>query len=121
MEEIVRDNKALKLRVSQLEEKIDDLENYSRRNNIVIYGVPGDKEETPIEKALEICKVVGVEVEENDIDTAHHLRTRKEGQELPFIIKLVNRYKKEEIMRKTREMRPTADKLGGDFKKNVIL
>lgn len=56
---------SLKSVVSKQEERADGFDKYTRLNNIVVYGVPQEpgRVEYPLEKALEIIKAVGVDLE----------------------------------------------------------
>lgn len=67
---------SLKSFVSKQEERADGFDKYTRLNNIVIYGVPQEsgRVKHPLEKALEIVKAVGIDLEFRDIDTAHCLK-----------------------------------------------
>lgn len=118
--EAVQDTKVLKKQIAKLESKVKSLENYSRRNNIVIHGIPYSNEENVMEVAQKAGKLVGVSLEPRDIDIAHRLRSKNEKLPPPFIIKLVNRYKKFEIMAQARKLKPTAEKIGGEKKTKVF-
>lgn len=113
LKEVIEDVKVINSRIERLESAHADLENYSRRNNIVIYGIPKIEEENPIEVAIKACEVAGVTLDHKEIDAAHRLPQKKKTTDPPFILRLVSRFKKEEIIYKARETKPTAKKLGG--------
>lgn len=72
--------------VAQFQTKINELEQYSRRECLEIRGIP----ETEEENTNEIVKCVGdlmdVQVDENDISTSHRLPTKKGSTSPPAII-----------------------------------
>lgn len=118
--EIREENKVIRDRIEQIETRVEDSENYSRRNNIVIYGIPEKQDENVIETAVAACEAVEVKIESHEIDAAHRLPQRNKTSSPPFILRLVSRFKKEEIMSKANEIKPTADKMGGDSKKRLF-
>lgn len=62
--------------------KIDDLEQYSRRKNLRIYGVPEEKGEDTTKKVLDICKnVLKLDTSVHDIDRCHRIRTKSPKKE----------------------------------------
>ena len=71
----------LKFRVDSLEEKIieldisrNKLDQYTRRKNIEIQGIPATMSDDHLEdKLLEICKPMNLTVENNDIEGCHRI------------------------------------------------
>ena len=63
-------------RLVTLEDRVDYLENQSRRNNIVIYGVPEEGRESWEDSEDIVRRVVyqiGIELEYRDIERAHRV------------------------------------------------
>ena len=91
---------SLKKHIVTLEDKIDDLENYGRRNTLIISGkdVPRTAtDENPIDVAVEcIQRNLGVDISRNDIDVAHRLGKPQAASEdrRNIIVKLVRRENK---------------------------
>ena len=54
-------------------EKLDNLEQYGRRNNLEIEGVPPNSNENVDEIVVEVAKLIGVEIKQDDISVAHRL------------------------------------------------
>ena len=70
--------------------KIDDLEQYSRRNCLLLHGVKEDDEENTDEIVLRtVAEEIGIEINEQDIDRTHRLGkpNRKDGKPRPIIVK----------------------------------
>lgn len=128
LENIVEENKKMKekveelnLRVVELETHLDEQAAYSRRNNVVIHGIPIKENEKEMEVAKMIGELVGVSLKEEDIDAAHRLRsTQKNKNAPPFIIKLVSRFKRAELIKKAKEIKPTAERCGGDPRNKIF-
>lgn len=114
--EAINEVKPFKEKIDQMELALDEMESYSRRNNIIIHGIPKKVDENPIEVAIKACDAVGVKLDYQEIDAAHRLPQRKSSMDPPFIIRLVSRFKKEEIMCNARTKKPTAEVFGGDSK-----
>ena len=123
LENLQVENVLLKAKVEELESKVENLENYSRNNNIVVYGVPIQENEDPLDLAVNLGKVVGYEINSKDIDTAHRLPSKKITQTPPFIMRLVSRTTKSEIMlnakKCAKKKKLTADLFGGEAGKNI--
>ena len=68
--------------VERLNRRCDDLEQYSRRNNIRIFGVCEEEQENPVAVALEIFnQKMGIKLKETDIDRAHRVGKKSRGAE----------------------------------------
>ena len=71
--------------VNQLEEARDDLNQYQRKHNLEIHGIP-EKEEEDLEAIVEeLGKVLDVEIEYSDIDIVHRLPSKLVPR--PIIVK----------------------------------
>lgn len=101
----------LENRVSQLENQIDDVSQYERRDTLIISG-PSLPQETSNESAAEVVvntirETLKVNISSNDINVAHRLGSKlKQNQKKPMIVKLQSRLKKDEIMSACITMRP---------------
>lgn len=96
-------NAALNSEVSSLKDRVRSLEQYSRKNNVEISGIP----ETPKE---DVCRIVrdvgatlGVEVLENDISTAHRVPTFKKDRPPPIIVQFCRRTIRDALISKFRD------------------
>ena len=92
--------------------RINDLEQYSRRNSIRIYGInDSNPSETPFETAVIVAEKLSAKlklsIEVRDIDIAHRMgRFLKEGNR-PIICKFVSRFKKVEVIKSRRLLKGT--------------
>lgn len=107
-------------RVRWLEEKVDYLENQSRRNNIVLYGV-GEEEDESWDMTSEIVRHVirqtGVAMNERDIERAHRVGHGRYPR--PIVCKLAHYKVKEEIIRSARFLRGTGVAISEDHSRRV--
>lgn len=58
----------LEKKVTEKDELIEQLNQYSRRNNVIIDGVPETAGEKPIDTVRRIAKATGFKIEDRDID-----------------------------------------------------
>jgi len=117
---LVKENQDLKARctslekrtqhVQKLEDRLDNLEQYTRRNNIVISGIPLLKDEDTNELVKSCSQAVGVNLAE-EIDTCHRLPT-KNGKCPNIVVRLLRRTTKGNIIQKWKEKRPTLKDIG---------
>ena len=71
---ILRDNEILKHRVDTYEREIEDLQQHSRGNCILIHRIPEEREEITDELALDIFNnKVGLDVDLSELDRTHRL------------------------------------------------
>lgn len=68
-----KENAELKAKIEILEAKVDNAEQYSRRNCLRIAGVPEDQQENTDEYVTKLTKDLGVDVELNDIERSHRV------------------------------------------------
>ena len=89
------ENKHLKTKVNILENKILDLEiqnnnldQYSRRNNVEISGIPQSVSDNQLEeKVVDILKAIDVNITTNEIEACHRLGKKKNN----VIVWVINR------------------------------
>jgi len=85
--------------IHDLEEKYDDIEQYSRKFNLEIHGIPERKEEDIVQMILDLAKTTDADVREEDIDICHRLY-KAEGKARPIIVKFTNYDSKYEMYSK---------------------
>ena len=89
--------------------RTNNLEQYTRKNSIRIFGVSDtNKEESvpdTISKSLDVLKKIGMSVTQADISVAHRLGFYKEEKPRPVIVKFVRRVHKIESIQKRRKLK----------------
>ena len=118
-QEMAKERAIYNARIDKLEDQIttlieanDDLENYGRRNNIVISGsaiVSAVQGENCIQIASDLIKNhLDVPISTNDIDVAHRLGKPRENSpdKRPIIVKIVRRANKHLLLQASRVKKP---------------
>ncbi|XP_062604976.1 uncharacterized protein LOC134266766 [Saccostrea cucullata] len=127
LSETNKNNRELKKEMDQLNDlatfatvKANYNEQYSRKNNIKVYGVQETEDEDIIEVVKSVLKEKGdVEVNECDIVACHRIPGSKGKGPKPILMKMTNNDKKAHIMRKRSKVKaaPGNIRLGDDVTK----
>ncbi|XP_046662973.1 uncharacterized protein LOC124355863 [Homalodisca vitripennis] len=106
VEELKAENKSLKQQVVVLEERLVEVEQYSRRNTLEIYGVPEEKNEDTLETVKKVGAALNMTIENDMVDACHRLY-KKPGTKGPagIIVKFVRRGGKEDMIHKRKVKR----------------
>ena len=85
-----KDQKKTKL-ITLLEKDVVDLQQYIRRNNVEICGIPDSIEQKDLEQTvIKIAESIGVDVYEDDIEACHRLKSKNSVPQ-KTIVRFVNR------------------------------
>lgn len=105
IESLSAENTLLKKKIRDLEERVEDMEQYSRSNCLEIQGIPL----TPTEDVLSIVKEVGqaldMQIADTMVDACHRLGRRNDDNPPGIIVKFVRRTDKEKFLQKRRVKR----------------
>ena len=82
-----------------IEVKLDELEQYGRRDCLEITGIPIVPDDNPVLLVQEMSAIMDVDLDKNDISTAHRLPPTKKVKDR-LIVKFTRRDKREEIYSK---------------------
>ncbi|XP_042150091.1 uncharacterized protein LOC120850155 [Ixodes scapularis] len=101
----------------KLEAKLDDLENRSRRTNLVFFGVPDNSRSETWEESerliTKICKdVLSLDVL---IERAHRLGKHKDGKNRPIVVNFPGWEVKESVLRSAFKFKNTSFSVSEDF------
>lgn len=108
--------------VSELLVKVDDLENRSRRNNLIIYGINEEPEEDV--KSLEdqikhkLFKDV-LEIEVTSVERIHRIGKYKKNQHRPVIVRFYDFAEKAKILSCCNKLKGTDIAISEDFSKRM--
>lgn len=98
---------SLDKRLLRMEEALDEQEQYTRRNNIRVYGVPEAKKENTSELFVDLCREkLKINITNNDLDCCHRL-AGKEGASKPIIVRFVRRDIRNKIYNEKRKLKGT--------------
>ena len=112
--------------MEELEQKIDDMEMYSRRNLFRINGIVEKENESTDELVVGVAKIIGVDLKIDEIDRSHRVG-RREGErgekfDRPIIVKFTSYRSKRKLMKDRKNLKdadfsplfsPTAAESGG--------
>lgn len=101
---------ALENKIIQLESTIDDVDQYERRDTVIISG-PSLPEESNTENPAEIIVTtiknqLHTNISLSDINVAHRIGKKLQGTKRPIIVKLQKREKKAELIQACITVRP---------------
>ena len=96
MDHLKEENAQLKKRNRDLEEKnakldsqLNELEQYSRRQNLLIHGIPVPDNETNAEvedKVLQVLKKIDITITKDAIDVVHRLRGKPDQSKSVLVL-----------------------------------
>ncbi|KAH8023730.1 hypothetical protein HPB51_019595 [Rhipicephalus microplus] len=102
-------NDILMMETKKLRMKVEDLEAYTRANNLEIKGVPNEGD--PSEVVQNICSAVGEPITSTDIDVCHRMGTKNPDVK-NIIVRFVRREKRDAVLAKAKRARLSANKIG---------
>lgn len=102
-------NNTLEAENTRLSQKVNELEQYQRMNNLEIKGVPDEGD--PMTVIKQLGAVVGESIQEEDVDTCHWVPTAKKGVR-NIIVRFVRRSKRNELLAKSRKKKVDSAALG---------
>uniref|UniRef100_A0A7M5X4H9 Uncharacterized protein n=1 Tax=Clytia hemisphaerica TaxID=252671 RepID=A0A7M5X4H9_9CNID len=90
--------KETKSRLIKLESENINLQQYIRRNNVEICGIPDDVEISNLEsKVIDVAERIGVIIDKKDIEACHRLKKGKKDKCARSIVRFINRKKCDEL------------------------
>lgn len=108
--------------IKTLERRIDDLENHSRRSNLIVYGLPEEKDENSesLEEAVN-SKVIAdiLELDPVTIESIHRLGKPAPNRIRPIIFKLLDFRNKAQILKRGAKLKDTGISIGEDFSRRI--
>ncbi len=122
-----RENESLRTEVERLKKLALDAkshavanEQYSRKCNVKVFGIPEDKDENCTTKVTSlISEKLGIVLNAGQVVVAH--RTRAAKKPCPMIVRFDNFETKMKIMRARSKLRGNAESIGEDMCRDLIL
>lgn len=102
------ENARLKVKVEDLASRQVDLEQYSRRNTLEIFGVPEEPHETSTalkKTVVEIGSALGVKINEDGIDACHRIQGGRNRPTTGIIVKFLRRDDPDNLLQKRKVKR----------------
>lgn len=109
IKELGKLNVHLKAENERLSQRVNELEQYQRANNLEIKGVPGGNDVMTVIKSIGVA--VGESISESDIDTCHWVSTAQTGVK-NIVVRFVQRMKRNRVHMKARKKHLTCEDLG---------
>ncbi|XP_070543753.1 uncharacterized protein [Ptychodera flava] len=115
--------------LSNTQEELHDLQQYSRRNNIEIHGIPQRNGEDTNDIVVRVAAAVGVDITPSDIDISHRLpsrqnQTQQRHQTPAIIVKFVRRSVRNSIYYARKNLRgqtPNQIRVGDNNTNNIYI
>ena len=95
---------SLEKNLNELSTMHDDLEQYTRKFNLEIQGIPEEREEDTQQIILDLARCLDISMEPKDIDICHRMRKGNHEQR-PIIVRFSNYYSKEKMYQNRRKLR----------------
>lgn len=109
LQEVLKENRELRAQNMKLTNKLEELEQYQRSNNVEIKGIPLEGEPVAIIKQIGV--VIQEEVTEADIDVCHRVPTAGHD-ESNIIVRFTRRTKRNAFLSEAKKSKLDAKKLG---------
>jgi hypothetical protein len=118
-EELRAKNASLSTTVTDLQGRVRSLEQYTRRNNIEISGIPVTPEENVVTVVKEVGAVLGVKVDESQINAAHRVPSYRSDRAPSLVVQFNTRLVRDNWLRKFKDNKGStiANKVNASFPK----
>ena len=104
LQESLMKNALLERKMNEMHTKHDDLEQYTRKYNLEIDGIPEVEDEDLEDIVIKLARSIGADVGPEDIDIVHRFKKGK-WQPNPIIVRFSNYYSKKEMYDGRRKLR----------------
>lgn len=115
--ELKNENVVMKKKMQNMVDKMENLENQMRRDNIVFKGIREVEKEKwkDCKETVRriIVDVMGVQIEENDIIRAHRIKSKAAPR--PIVVKMRDCIIKERVLEKRKELKGTVMQISEDY------
>ncbi|KAB0800782.1 hypothetical protein PPYR_06521 [Photinus pyralis] len=123
IEELKNENTCLRQQVHLLEDRIDYLENQSRRNNVIFYNVEEHEKETWETTESNVRQIIhkeyGMQIHDTEVERAHRLGPNNNTTR-PIIVKFNHFKVKDIIIKQAYKLKNTPFSVSHDFSKSVL-
>lgn len=100
--------------------KINDLEQYSRKANITVSGMPEHQDESVPGLVIELARILGVDLCPSDIVAAHRIGRKQQGKHRSIIVRFASFARREELYRERKNLRGVTLPRDTSFTPNMV-
>ncbi|KAJ8874058.1 hypothetical protein PR048_024898 [Dryococelus australis] len=120
MEIRIRSIEALNTKMVEMEDEVENIEAYLRRNNLEINGTSEEKNDDLYEIAIKMSTALNVQLKKDDIDILHRVLTKNQEIRKPIVMKLTNRWMKQELLEARKNKRSLSTTVIGFGEKGIV-
>ncbi|XP_072170535.1 uncharacterized protein [Diadema setosum] len=91
--------------VQNHDNRLDEVEQYSRRDNVIMRGVPENDGESTNAVVIDVAASAGVAVSEADISTSHRVGRPQPNKMRPIVARFVRRDLRTQLLRSKRKLK----------------
>ncbi|XP_054287896.1 uncharacterized protein LOC129003623 [Macrosteles quadrilineatus] len=102
-DDLRKENATLTVEVTSLKDRVRSLEQYSRKNNVEISGIPQTPNEDVVKLVKDVGAALGIDIQEGDISIAHRVPSFKKERTQPLIVQFSRRTSRETLLKSFRE------------------
>jgi chaperonin cofactor prefoldin len=115
-------NSSLCESVNDLQDRVRSLEQYTRRSNIEISGVPATPNENVVKLVKDVGRAIGASVDEAQINAAHRVPSFRNDRAPSLVVQFNSRSVRDDWIKHYKENRnaTTADKINASFPKSKV-
>ena len=113
--------KTQEAQIADQDKRLNELEQYSRRNCLSYTGIPEESAENPVQLAIDLAKTVGVKLDRTDLDRAHRVERVGQGQKpRPLLVKYATYQRREQVWSARKVMRDAKPPRGSSLPENIM-
>lgn len=100
LDNLQKENLELKNKISALDTRVNDLEQYSKLNNLIVHNLPESPKENIIDVVKHIGDKIGVPIRPDDVDMAHRLKSNNLDNKHPrtIVVRFISRLTKDKFL-----------------------
>ncbi|CAF1579112.1 unnamed protein product, partial [Didymodactylos carnosus] len=97
------ENKQLKSHIHSIQAKVNDMDQYSKRKDVIITGIPQTPEEDTTKLVINLAKEIGFDLNVKDIYASHRLPSK--SQPKPNIVGFLRYTDRTELLKRRRQLK----------------
>lgn len=121
VEELKQKNLKLTLEMKETQIRLRNMEQYSRKCNVEISGIPLSNNEDVISVVEDVGKAIGVPLRREEVAAAHRVPSFRKGRMPPLIVQFSSRITRDQWITKAKGRRDlTADNINKNFPRSRV-